>query len=35
MRAQIKQAKNAKNRAKSERSRYIFKEVLVLGLEWE
>ena len=33
MRAKAKQAKNAKNRIKSERGRYIFKEIMTMGLE--
>ena len=35
MRAKTKQAKIAKKRAESERSRYIFKEIMTMGLEWE
>ena len=35
MRAKAKQAKIAKNRIKSERCRYIFKEIMAMGLEWE
>jgi hypothetical protein len=35
LRAKTKQAKIAKNRAKSERPRYIFKGILMLGIEWE
>ena len=35
MRAKAKQAKNAKNRIKSERCHYIFKEIMAMGLEWE
>ena len=35
MRAKAKQAKNVKNRAKSERGRYIFKGILAMGLENE
>ena len=35
MRAKTKQAKITKNRIKSERCRYILKEIMVLGLEWE
>ena len=35
MRAKTKQAKNAKKRAESERSRYIFKGNIEIGLEWE
>ena len=33
--AKTKQAKTAKNHAKSERCRYIFKEIMAMGLEWE
>ena len=35
MRAKAKQAKITKNRIKSERSRYIIKEIMAMGLEWE
>ena len=35
MRAKAKQAKITKKRAKSERCRYIFKEIMAMGLEWE
>ncbi len=35
MRAKTKQAKNSKNRIKSERGRYIYKEIMALDLEWE
>ena len=35
MRAKAKQAKNAKNRFKSERCRYIYKQNIALDLEWE
>ena len=35
MRAKAKQAKIAKNHAKSERGRYIFKGILAMGLEFE
>ena len=35
MRAKTKQEKIAKNHAKSERYRYIFKQNIALDLEWE
>jgi len=35
MRAKTKRAKIAKNRGKSERRRYISKEIVAMGLEWE
>ncbi len=35
LRTKTKQAKIAKNRIESERCRYIFKEIMATGLEWE
>ena len=35
MRAKAKRARIVKNHAKSERSRYISKEIVAMGLEWE
>ncbi len=35
MQAKTKQAKSAKNRIKSERCRYIPKEIMAMGLEWK
>ena len=35
LRAKTKQAKNAKNHGKSERSRCIFKGIMAMDIEWE